>query len=54
MSWPFNQIVAKSQHLKILKIIDLVNQDDDNIQIIMDFCGELATTSDSLQTLLME
>ena len=50
MKWPFSQLVAKSQNLEILKICGLYTSAE-NRSMILDFCGEVATTSNSLKTL---
>ena len=53
MQWPFSQFVAHSKNLTSLKIIDLWPIDE-NLCLIMDFCGEVSTTSKSLKTLHFE
>ena len=53
MQWPFSQFVAKSQNLKILKIIDLWTTEE-NISLIINFCGEIATTSKTLNILHLD
>ena len=54
MRWPFSQITAQSHHLRMLKIRFLDNTTDDNRSLIMEFCGEVATTSCTLNTLHFE